>query len=42
LVIAMVVGIIRWLLGAHTVGQILLGYAIGILTQLGAYFYLNT
>jgi len=42
LVIAAVVGVIRWLLGAHTVGQILLGYAIGIFTQLAAYFYLNT
>jgi len=41
LLVAMIVGIIRWLLGAHTIGQILLGYAIGIITQLGAYFYLN-
>ncbi|MFI5188206.1 MAG: hypothetical protein ACHQF0_15860 [Chitinophagales bacterium] len=42
LLVAAIVGIIRWLLGTHTIGQILLGYAIGILTQLGAYFYLNT
>jgi len=42
LLVAAIVGVIRWLLGAHTVGQILLGYAIGIMTQLGAYFYLNT
>ena len=42
LVVATLVGIIRWLLGAHTIGQILLGYAIGLITQLGAYFYLNT
>jgi membrane-associated phospholipid phosphatase len=36
--IALFVGIIRWLLGAHTIGQIVLGYIIGISTQLGAYF----
>ena len=42
LLVAAIVGIIRWLLGVHTLGQILLGYAIGILTQLAAYFYLNT
>jgi hypothetical protein len=42
LLIAAIVGVIRWLLGVHTIGQILLGYAIGILTQLGAYFYFNT
>jgi len=39
--IAVIVGIIRWLLGAHTVGQILLGYAVGVLCQLAAYFYLK-
>jgi len=38
LIIALFVGIIRWLLGAHTIGQIVLGYIIGISTQLGAYF----
>jgi membrane-associated phospholipid phosphatase len=42
LLIAATVGIIRWLLGAHTMGQILLGYAVGILTQLATFFYLNT
>jgi hypothetical protein len=42
LLIAAFVGLIRWLLGAHTIGQILLGYAIGILTQVAAYFYFNT
>ncbi len=42
LLIAAAVGIIRWLLGAHTMGQILLGYTVGILTQLAAFFYLNT
>jgi hypothetical protein len=36
---AVFVGIIRWLLGAHTFGQIILGYLIGILTQLAAYFF---
>ena len=37
LLIALFVGIIRWLLGAHTIGQIVLGYIVGIFTQLGAY-----
>ncbi len=41
LLIAALVGAIRWLLGAHTMGQILLGHSIGILTQIMAYFYLN-
>lgn len=36
--VAITVGIVRWLLGAHTIGQILLGYTIGIITQLSAYF----
>jgi hypothetical protein len=40
-VIAIIVGIVRWLLGAHTIGQILLGYLTGIFTQLGAYYYLR-
>ncbi|HEV8504170.1 MAG TPA: hypothetical protein VGQ53_02180 [Chitinophagaceae bacterium] len=39
--IAIIVGIVRWLLGAHTIGQILLGYLTGIFTQLGAYYYLH-
>lgn len=39
--IALFVGVIRWVLGAHTLGQILLGYIIGVLTQLGAYFFVN-
>jgi hypothetical protein len=38
LLIALVVGAIRWLLGAHSIGQILLGYLVGIVTQLAAYF----
>lgn len=42
LMVAAIVGIIRRLLGAHTMGQILFGYAAGILTQLAAYYYLNT
>jgi len=41
LLIAIIVGMVRWLLGAHTVGQILLGYLAGIFTQLGAYYYLR-
>jgi hypothetical protein len=40
-VIAIIVGIVRWLLGAHTTGQILLGYLTGIFTQVGAYYYLH-
>ena len=38
---AIIVGVLRWLLGAHTIGQILLGYLTGIITQLGAYYYLR-
>jgi hypothetical protein len=41
LLVAIIVGIVRWLLGAHTIGQILLGYLTGIFTQLGAYYYLH-
>ena len=39
--VAIIVGIVRWLLGAHTMGQILLGYITGIFTQLGDYYYLR-
>jgi len=39
--VAIIVGMVRWLLGAHTVGQILLGYLTGIFTQIGAYYYLH-
>jgi len=39
--VAIIVGIVRWLLGAHTIGQILLGYVAGIFTQIGAYYYLR-
>ena len=39
--VAIIVGVARWLLGAHTMGQILLGYLTGIFTQLGAYYYLR-
>lgn len=39
--VAIIVGMVRWLLGAHTTGQILLGYVTGIFTQLGAYYYLH-
>ncbi len=41
LLVAIIVGMVRWLLGAHTIGQILLGYLVGIFTQLGAYYYLH-
>jgi hypothetical protein len=41
-VIAVVVGAIRWFLGSHTMGQILLGYTVGIFSQLAAYFIINT
>jgi len=40
--VALFVGVIRWLLGAHTIGQIILGYTIGILMQLTAYFFVNS
>lgn len=36
--IALFVGVIRWLLGAHTPGQILLGYFIGAVSQATVYF----
>jgi membrane-associated phospholipid phosphatase len=39
--VAIIVGVVRWLLGAHTIGQILLGYLVGIFTQMGAYYYLH-
>ena len=38
---AVIVGMIRWLLGAHTPGQIILGYIIGISMQVTAYFFLK-
>jgi membrane-associated phospholipid phosphatase len=40
--VALVVGAIRWFLGSHTMGQILLGYTVGILSQVAAYFIINT
>jgi hypothetical protein len=39
---ALLVGIVRWLLGAHTPGQIILGYIIGISMQVAAYLFLRT
>ena len=39
---AILVGLVRWWLGSHTKGQILLGYSIGILMQLTAYFLLRS
>ena len=41
IIAAMLVGWIRWWLGAHTLGQILLGYSIGISMQLVAYLILR-
>jgi hypothetical protein len=40
--LALVVGVIRWFLGSHTMGQILLGYTVGIFSQVAAYFIINT
>ena len=40
LVVAGLIGTIRMILGAHKGGQIWLGYAVGIIAQVGAYFYL--
>jgi hypothetical protein len=40
--VAVVVGAIRWFLGSHTMGQILLGYTVGIFSQLAGYFIVNT
>ena len=41
-VVAIVVGAIRWFLGSHTMGQILMGYTVGIFSQVTAYFIINT
>ena len=41
-VVAIVAGAIRWFLGSHTIGQILLGYTVGIFSQVAAYFIINT
>lgn len=41
IIAALIVGIVRWFLGAHTVGQILIGYFIGISMQIAAYFFLK-
>jgi len=38
---ALFVGIIRWFLGAHTIGQILLGYVVGVFFQIAAFFLLT-
>jgi len=39
---ATLVGLVRWWLGAHTSGQIFLGYSIGISMQLIAYLILGS
>jgi hypothetical protein len=41
IIAAVLVGLIRWWLGAHTLGQILLGYSIGISMQLIAFLILR-
>lgn len=41
LVIAGIIGTARLVLNAHTKGQIWLGYILGILSQLGAFWYLH-
>jgi hypothetical protein len=40
LIIAGIIGTARMILGAHTNAEIWLGYIVGILVQLGAYWYL--
>jgi hypothetical protein len=40
--VVLVVGAIRWFLGSHTIGQILLGCTVGIFTQVAAYIIINT
>jgi hypothetical protein len=42
ILVPLVVGAIRWFLGSHTMGQILLGYTVGIFSQLTAYIIINT
>ncbi len=42
LLAAAILGLARWLLGAHTKGQILLGYAVGMISQVVAFLFLNT
>jgi hypothetical protein len=39
--LAILIGVVRWLLGSHTVGQILLGYLIGFSMQILAWFILK-
>ena len=41
LIIAGIIGTARMILGAHQKGDIWLGYIIGILVQLGAYWYMK-
>ena len=42
ILLVLVVGAIRWFLGSHTLGQIVLGYTVGIFSQFAAYFIVNT
>jgi hypothetical protein len=41
IVVAGIIGTARMALGAHQGGQVWLGYAVGILVQIGAFFYLK-
>jgi membrane-associated PAP2 superfamily phosphatase len=41
LIIAGIIGTARMLLGAHTRAEIWLGYIVGIVVQLGAYWYMK-
>jgi len=40
--LAVIVGVIRWFLGAHAMGQILLGYLVGIFSQVITHFIINS
>jgi hypothetical protein len=42
ILLATLIGIVRWLLGSHTLGQIILGYLVGFTTQIAAWYLLKT
>jgi hypothetical protein len=41
ILLAALVGVVRWLLGSHTIGQLILGYLIGFTMQIFAYLILR-
>jgi len=41
ILVALLIGLVRWMLGSHTIGQILLGYSIGFACQIAAWFILR-